>query len=190
MYSACKLNKLGDNTQPWCTPFPIWNQSIVPCSVLTAASWPAYTFLRRQDKVVWYSHLFKNFPQIVVIHPIKGFNEAEVDVFLEFPCFLYNPTNVRNLISDSSTFYKSSLYTWKFSVLVLLKPSLKNFEHNLTSMGSEHNCPVVWTFFSTALVWDWNENWPFPALWPLLGFSNLLTYWVQHFNSIIFYNLK
>ena len=96
--------------------------------------------------MVWHSHLFKNFPQFVVIHTVRGFsvvNKVELDVSVEFPCCLYNPTNVGNLISDSSTFYKSSLYIWNFSVLVLLKPSLKNFEHNLTSMGSEHNCPVV-----------------------------------------------
>ena len=157
---------------------PILNQSVLLCSVLTVASLPTYRFLRLQIR---YYDLFKNFPQLVVIHIFKGFsivNEAKVDVFLEFPCFLYNPTNVLNLISDSSTFYKSSLYTWKFSVLVLLKPSLKNFEHNLTSMGSEHNCPVVWTFFSTALVWDWNENWLIPVLCPLLSFPNLLAYWV------------
>ena len=78
-------------------------------------------------KVVWYSQIFKNFPQFVVIHTVKGFgivNEAEVDVFLEFPCFLYDPTKVGNMISGSSAFSKSSLYIWKFSVHVLLKPSL------------------------------------------------------------------
>ena len=76
--------------------------------------------------MVWYSHLFQNFPQFVVIHTVKGFgivNEAEVDVFLEFPCFLYDPTKVGNMISGSSAFSKSSLYIWKFSVHVLLKPS-------------------------------------------------------------------
>ena len=96
--------------------------------------------------MAWYSHVFKNFPQFVVIHTVKGFglvNEAEVDVFLEFPCFLYDPMDVGNLISDSSTFSKSSLYIWKFSVYVLLKSSLKDFEHNLTSMKNEHNC---WVF--------------------------------------------
>ena len=85
-------------------------------------------------KVVWYSHLFKNFPKFVVIHTVKGFsivNEAEVDVFLEFFCFFYEPTNVGNLISGSSAFSKSSLYIWKFSVHVLLKPCLENFEHYL-----------------------------------------------------------
>ena len=86
--------------------------------------------------MVWYSHLFKNFPQLVVIHEVKGFsivNEAEVDVFLEFPCFLYDPTNVCNLISGSSAFSKPSLYIWKFSIQILLKPNLKDFEYYLSS---------------------------------------------------------
>ena len=83
-------------------------------------------------KVVKYSLLFKNFPQFTVIHTIKGFrlvNEAEVDVFLELSCFSYDPVNVGNLISGSSTFSKSSLNIWKFMVHVVLKPSLENFEH-------------------------------------------------------------
>ena len=80
--------------------------------------------------MVWYSHLLKNFLQFVVIHTIKGFcvvNKAEVDVFLEFSSFFYDPTDVGNLISDSSAFSKSNLYIWNFSVYVLLKPSLKDF---------------------------------------------------------------
>ena len=88
-------------------------------------------------QVVWYYHLFKKFPQFVVIHTVKGYsivNEAEVYVRLEFSCFLYKPMNVGNLISGPSTFSKFSLYIWKFSVHILLKPSLKDFEHNLTSM--------------------------------------------------------
>ena len=140
-------------------------------------------------KVVWYFHLIKNFPQFVVIHTIKGFgivNEAEVDVFLELSCFFNDPTDVGNLTSSSSAFSKPSLNVWKFSVHILLKPSLKDFEHYLASMWNEHNCAVVWTFFGIALLWDWNENWPFPVLWPLLSFPNLLAYWVQHFHSIIF----
>ena len=107
------------------------------------------------SKVVWYSHLFKNFPQFVVIHIV---NEAEVDVFLELPCFLYGPMNVANLISGSSVFSKSSLYIWKFSVHVLLKASLKDFEHYLASMWNECKYMVVWTFFFIALLWNWNEN--------------------------------
>ena len=71
-------------------------------------------------------------------------------------------------------------------VHVLLKPGLENFEHYLAHMGNEWNCVVVWTFFGIAFLWDWNENWPFPVLWPLLSFPNLLAYWVQHFHRIIF----
>ena len=99
--------------------------------------------------------------------------------------FFYNPADVGNLISGSSAFSKSSLYIWKFLAHVLLKPSLKDFEHNLASMCNEWNCTVIWTFFGIALLWDWNEIWLFPVWWPLLSFSNLLAYWVQHFNSVI-----
>ena len=81
--------------------------------------------------MVWY--LCKDFPQFVVIHTVKGFSiVTEVDVFLEFSCFLYDPTDIGNFICDSSAFSKSSFYTWKFSVHVLQKLSLKDFEHNLT----------------------------------------------------------
>ena len=87
--------------------------------------------------MVWYSHLLKNFPQFIVIHAVKGFdivNKAKVDVFLELSCFFYDPVDVVNLISGSSAFSKPSLYVWKFSLQVLLKPSLKDFEHYLASM--------------------------------------------------------
>ena len=87
--------------------------------------------------MVQYSHLFKNLPQFIVIHTVKGFsivNEAEVDVFLLFSCFLDDPTDFGNLISSSSPFSKSSLNIWKFSIHVLLKSSLKNFEHHFASM--------------------------------------------------------
>ena len=82
--------------------------------------------------MVWYSHLFKNFPEFVVVHTIKGFgivHKAEVDIFLELSCFSNDPTDVGNLISGSSEFSKSSLNIWKFLVRVPLKPSLENFEH-------------------------------------------------------------
>ena len=124
MYSAYKLNKQGDNIQPWFTPFLIWNQS-------------------------------------------------------------GNLEPVGNLISGFSDFSKSSLNIWKFMVYVLLQPHLENFEHNFASVWDEYNCAVVWTFFGTAFLWDWNENWPFPVLWPLLSCLDLLAYWVQHFHSII-----
>jgi len=122
-------------------------------------------------QVVWYSHLFKNFPQLVVIHTVKGFSifsEAEVDDFLESPGFFYDPMDVSNLISGSSIFSKSTMYIWKFSVRVLLKPSLDDFGHDLGSMWNECNCMVVWIFFGSAFLWDWNGNWSFPVLWPLL----------------------
>ena len=86
-------------------------------------------------KVVSYSHLFKNFPQFVVIHTVKGFTVVnEADVFLEFSCFFYDPTDVGMLISGSSAFSKSSLNTWKLSVHVRLKPSLENFQHYFASV--------------------------------------------------------
>ena len=87
--------------------------------------------------MLWYFHLFKNFPQFVVIHIVKGFdvvNKQEVDVFLEFSCFFNDSVDIGNLISGSSAFSKSSLNVWKFLVHVLLKPGLENFEHDFTSV--------------------------------------------------------
>ena len=131
-------------------------------------------------QVVWYSHLLKNLPQFVVSHIVKGFsvvNEAEVDVFLEFSCFFDDPVDVGNLISGSLPFLFIA-WTSEFLVQVLLKPSLENFEHHFASMWDECNCVVVQAFFGIVLLWDWNENWPFPVLWPLLTFLNLVAYWV------------
>ena len=87
--------------------------------------------------MVWYSHLFQNFPQFIVIHIVKGFsivNKAEIDGFLELSCFSDDPADVGNLVSVSSAFSKTSLNIWKFTVHVLLKPGLENFEHYFTSM--------------------------------------------------------
>ena len=137
-------------------------------------------------QVVWYSHLSQNFPQFIVIHIVKGFgivNKAEIDVFLELSFFCHDPADVGNLISGSSAFSKASLNIWKFTVYVLLKPDLENFEHYFTSMWDECNCEVVWAFFCIAFLWDWNENWHFSVLWPLLSFPNLLTYSVL-FSSV------
>ena len=95
--------------------------------------------------VVWYSHLFKNFPRFVMINTVKGFSiamEAELDV-LEFSCLFYHLKNVANLIVASSSFSKSSLNIWKFMGHVLLKPGLENFEHYFASVRDEHNCAVV-----------------------------------------------
>ena len=120
-----------------------------------------------------YSHLFKNFPEFIVIHTVKGFgivNKTQVDVFLELSCFFDDPVDVGNLTSASSAFSKSSLNIWKFTDHVLLKPGLENFEHSFASMGDESNCVVVWAFFGLAFLWDWNENGLFTVLWPLLSY--------------------
>ena len=108
-------------------------------------------------KVVWNSHLFKKFPHYVVSYTVKGFcivNDVEVEVFWNS----LDLTDVGNLISGSSAFSKSRLYIWKFLIHIVLKPSLKDFEHNLTIIRDELNCMVVWTLFRIALLWDWNEN--------------------------------
>ena len=181
------LNKQGDNIHPWRTPFPIWNQSIVPCPVLSVASWPIYRFLQRQFRWSGIPISFRIF-QFVVIHTVKGFgivNKAEVDAFLKLSCFFYDPTDVANLITGSSAFSKSSLNLWKFMVYLLL-PGLENFENYFATVWDECNCVVVLAFFGIVFLWDWNENWPFPGLWPLLSFPNLLAYWLQHFLSIFF----
>ena len=139
-------------------------------------------------QVVWYFYLFQNFPQFIVIHTVKGFgivNKAEIDVFLELSCIFDDPADVGNLISGSSVFSKYSLNVWKFMALILLKLGLENFEHYFASVLDECNCAVVWEFFGIAFLWDLNENWPFPVLWPLLSVLNLLAYWVQHLNNII-----
>ena len=95
--------------------------------------------------MVWYSHLFQSFPQLVVIHIVKGFdivNNEEIDVFLKISCFFDDPTD-GNFISVSSAFSKSSLNIWKFTVHVLLRPGLENFEHYFASVSDECNCEVV-----------------------------------------------
>ena len=140
-------------------------------------------------QVVWYSHLLKNFSMFVVIHTVKDFgivNKAEVDIFLELSCFFNDPTDAGNLsvvplpfltaawTSGSSQF----MYCWSLDWRVL--------SITLLECGDECDCVVIWAFFGVAFPWDWNENWPFPVLWPLLSFPNLLAYWVWHFHSNIF----
>ena len=192
MYSAYKLNK-----QWWYTALTYYFPCLEPvCCSMSSSN---YCFLiciqisKKAGQVVWYSHLFQNFPQFIVIHTVKGFsivNKTEIDDFLELFCFFDDPMDVGNLISGSSAFSKTSLNIREFTVHVLLKPGLENFEHYFTSMWSECNCAVVWAFFGIAFLWNGSENWPFPVLWPLLSFPNLLAYWVQHFHSIIFQDLK
>ena len=128
--------------------FPIWNHSIVPCLVLTVASWSTYRFLRMQVRWSGIPISLRIF-QFVVIHAVKGFsivNEAEVDASQEFSFFLYNPMNVGIIISGSPAFSLFSLYIWKVLVHVLLKPCLNDFEHYFAGMWDEHCRTVVWTF--------------------------------------------
>ena len=186
MYSAYKLNKQGDSIQSWRTPFLIWNQSVFPCPVLFLLDLHTDFSGGRSGGLVFPS--LEEF-STVAIHTVKGFgtvNKAEVYVFLELSRFFGDPVDVGNLISGSSVFSNFSLNIWKFTVHILLKLGLENFEHYFVIMWDECNCAVVWAFFGIAFLWDWNENWPFPVLWPLLSFSNMLAYWMQHFPSIIF----
>ena len=131
------------------------------------------------DKVVWYFYPFKNIPQFVMIHTLKSFSivtESEVDVFLELYCFFYDPVNVGNLISDSSAFSKSSLNIWKFSVHVLLKPLLENFEHCFARVWDECNHVVVWTLFDIAF---------FGVEWKLIFSSPVATAEFSKFSGIL-----
>ena len=174
-WHSLHINKQDDNIQLWCAPFLIWNQSVVPCPVLTVASWAAYRFLRRQ--VRWSGiPIFWRIFHFVVIHTIKGFGIINKAILLLFD----DPMDIGNLISGSFAFSKSSLNIWNFTVHVLLKPGLENFEHYFASVWDECNCAVVWTFSGIALLWDGNENWPFPV-WSLLTFAFLKVYWKNLF---------
>ena len=157
--------------EPVCCSMPSSNCCFLTCIQIS----------QEAGQISWYSHLFQKFPQFIVIHTVKVFgivNKAEIDVFLELSCFFNDLADVGNLTSGSSAFSKSSLNISKFTVHVLLKPGLDNFEHYFTSMWHECNCAVVRAFFGIAFLWDWNENAPFPVLWPLLSFPEVLAYWV------------
>ena len=147
-----------------------------PCKVLTVASWATNRFLRRQVRWSGIPISWRIF-QFVVIHTVKGFSVhnqwSRNRCFSGIRLLSCDPTNVGNLVSGPSAFSKSSLYLWKFSVHILLKPGLKDFENYLAGMWSEHNCRVVWAFFGITFLWDWNENWPFPVL-VLYAFSVFL----------------
>ena len=159
--------------EPVCCSMPSSN-----CCFLTCIQ-----IYQEAGQVVWYSHFVKNFLQSVVIHTVKGFGVVnEADVFMELLLLIQW---MLAIYSGSSAFSKTSLNIWKFTVHVLLKPGLENFEHYFMKVWDECNCVVVWTFFVIAFLWDCNGNWPFPVLWPLVSFPNLLAYWVQHFHSII-----
>ena len=144
--------------------------------VLTVATWPAYRSLRQ---VRWSGIPFKSFPQFVVIPTVKDFgivSKAEVDFFLELSCFFDDPTDVVYLISDSSTFSKSSFNNWNSWFMYCWTLAWRMLSITLLYVWNKCNYAVVWTFFGIAFLWDWNENWPFPVLWPLLSFPNLLAY--------------
>ena len=118
------------------------------------------------SQVIWYSHPFEDFLQFVVIHTVKGFgivNKTKRGLFLEIPCSFHDPEDVGNLNVRSFAFFKSVLNIWKFMVHVMLQCSMQDFEYNLATMGDECNWPVVWTFFSTTLLGNWDEDWPFPV---------------------------
>ena len=135
-------------------------------------------------KVILYSHFRKTFPQLVVVHTVKGFSiisEADGNVFSNSLAF----SMIQWMLAVWSLVPQTSLYIWKFSVHVVLKLTLKDFEHYLASKWDEHNCMIGWSFIGIAFLLDWKENLPFPALCPLLSFPNLLTYWMQHFCSLI-----
>ena len=188
MYSAYKLNKQGDNTQPWRTPFHIWNQSVVPCPVWTVASWPAYRFLRRQVRwsgIPISSRIF----QFVVIHTVKGFsivNDTKVDVFLELSWFLMIqwilaiwslvplPFLNATWTSEISQFTYCCSLAWRILSITLLAYEMsaivQQFEHSLA-------LPFFGIGMKTDLFQSCGYCWVF---------SNLLAYWVQHFHSIIF----
>ena len=164
---------------PYLEPVP-YSMSSSNCCFLTHIQ-----FSQEVGKVVWYSILLKNFPQFIMIHTVKGFgivNKAEVDIFFW------------NSLSFSVIQWMVAI--WYLAPLPFLNPSWTSggswftycwhlawrvFEHTLSSMWNDRICTVVWTFFGIALLWDWNENGPFPALWPPLSCPNLQTYRVQHF---------
>ena len=150
------------NLQPVCSSMSSSNCCFLTCIQISQDA----------HKVVWYSHVFQNFPQFVVIHTVKGIGvvKSTSRFFLELSCYFNDPLDAGTLISDSSAFSKSSLNIWKFLLHILLEHGLENCMHYFAGMWDECNCVVAWTFFGTAFLWDWNENWPF-LQHHLLGFE-------------------
>ena len=164
MYSAYKLNKKGDNIQPWCIPFLILEPVCCSMSNSNCHFLTCIHISLEAGQVVWYSHLLKKVSQFAVIHTAKGFgivNKAEVDVFLVLSCFFHDPVDVGNLISGSSAFSKCSLNIWKFTVHVLLKPGLENFDHYLAKMWDEcSSLNILWHCLSLRLEWKLTTSSP------------------------------
>ena len=171
MYSAYKLNKQSDNIQPDVLLFLFGtssNHCFLTCIHIS----------QEACQMVWYSHLFQNFQQLLVIHTVKGFGivtKAKIDVFLELSCFFYNLPDFGNLISGSSAFSKYSLNIWKFMVHIMLMPGLENFEHYFTSVWDECNCVIepslALPFFGTGMKIDLFQScghcWVFQIFWPI-----------------------
>ena len=166
--------------QPWCTPFPIWNQSVIPCPVLTVASWLAYRFLRRQVRGSGIPLSLRIFHSLLWSTQSKALASSIKQRFFRNSLAFSMIQWMFVIWSGASAFSKSSLNIWKLMVHVLLKPGLENFEHYFTSVWDEGNYVVVWAFFSIVFHWDWNENWPFPVLWSLLSIPNLLALSQHH----------
>ena len=141
------LNKQGDTRQSGhTTVFSILNLSVVPYKVLTFASWPTYRFLRSQVRWSGVSIFIRVFHSVLMIYSVKdssAVDETEVDVFLVFPCFIYDLADVGNLISHSSAFSEPSLDIWKFLVHIILKAGMQYFKHDLSSKEDESNCLMV-----------------------------------------------
>ena len=182
MYSAYELSKQADNIQPWRTPFVFGTSS--NCYFLICIQ-----ISQEAGQVVWYSHVFQNCPQFIVIHTFKSF-----DIVNKAEMFFWN--------SLAFSMYQRMLAIWSLVPLPFLKPARTSeslqFMYcwslawrilSITLVACQMSAVAV-VIFGYTFLWNWNENWPFPVLWPLLSFPNLLAYWVQHFHSIIFQDLK
>ena len=174
MCSAQKLNKESNNIQP-CILFSFPTFETVHRSTSRSNCYSFLTLIQvsqETSKGVWYSYLFKNFPQFLAIHLVKGFsiiNEAEVDVFLELPCLLHHPKRIGNLIIGSSASSKSSLYIWKFLVHILLKPSCCSIIKSCLTLCNSMN-------YSTT---------SFSVLHYLPEFAQIHGHWVSDANYLI-----
>ena len=184
MYSTCKWNKQGDNINrvQYMYSFPSFDLVSFSVFCSNCCFLNCIQVFQEAGNVVWYSHLFKNFAICWDPYSQRLYHSPwsrSKYFFLEFPCFPHDPTNVENLISASliSLPLQNPAYAYgSFQFTNYWSPAWKIFDHNLATMWNEHNSIIIfWTFFGIAL-WDWYENWPFPVLWPLLNFPNLLIY--------------
>ena len=177
MCSAYSLSKQGDSRQP-CHSF--LNLEPIICSIQgsNCCFLTCIQVSQETGEVVCYPHLSKSFSQFVMIHTVKGFiivDETEIDDFLKFPCF----SIIQRMLAIWSLvplpFLNPAWTSGSSWFTIMLKPSMQDFKHDLTSMGDEWSCPMVSTFFGTTCFENWYEDWPFPVLWPLLGLPDLLT---------------